>query len=143
MGSPHNDESIRRLTPLLCSDFVQQVTSHKKMSVFATPGRHTFLVPVNRGFEVINLSHPAVRTQRAPVHAFNHALVRSMTAAASIKRPAARSLMLRMLTKECAGSFYQCQEWDRVSLKKSLFCFRPPTVGGTNRPCRVTRSTPR
>lgn len=26
--------------------------SHKKLSVFATPGRHTFLVPVNRGFEV-------------------------------------------------------------------------------------------
>lgn len=36
------------------SDFVQQVTSHKKMSVFATPGRHTFLVPVNRGFEAVS-----------------------------------------------------------------------------------------
>lgn len=34
------------------SDYVQQVMSHKKLSVFATPGRHTFLIPVNRGFEV-------------------------------------------------------------------------------------------
>lgn len=40
---------------LFISDFVQQVTSHKKLSVFATPGRHTFLIPINRGFEVIDL----------------------------------------------------------------------------------------
>lgn len=41
--------------PVQRSDFVQQVTSHKKLSVFATPGRHTFLIPINRGFEVIDL----------------------------------------------------------------------------------------
>lgn len=36
------------------SDYVQQVMSHKKLSVFATPGRHTFLIPVNRGFEAVS-----------------------------------------------------------------------------------------
>jgi len=36
------------------SDFVQQVTAHKKQSVFAKPGRHTFLIPVNRGFEAVS-----------------------------------------------------------------------------------------
>lgn len=41
----------------LLSDFVQQVSSHKKLSVFATPGRHTFLIPINRGFEVIDLCY--------------------------------------------------------------------------------------
>ncbi|XP_032785978.2 fasciclin-1 isoform X3 [Daphnia magna] len=42
------------LGPYQISDFVQQVTSHKKLSVFATPGRHTFLIPINRGFEAVS-----------------------------------------------------------------------------------------
>ena len=33
---------------------MQQVSYHKKLSVFATPGRHTFLIPVNRGLAVID-----------------------------------------------------------------------------------------
>lgn len=36
------------------SDFVQQVSYHKKLSVFATPGRHTFLIPVNRGLAEVS-----------------------------------------------------------------------------------------
>lgn len=36
------------------SDFVQQVLAHKKLSVFATPGRHTFLIPVDRGFQAVS-----------------------------------------------------------------------------------------
>jgi len=36
------------------SDFVQLVKSQNKLDAFATPGRHTFLIPVNRGFEAIS-----------------------------------------------------------------------------------------
>jgi len=66
------------------SDFVQLVKAQDKMNVFATPGNHTFLIPVNKGIE--GISRAKIDKQVIDAHVIPNVVLFARTAINS--RPA-------------------------------------------------------